>query len=403
MANFYNTLGSSTFVGTSLQDTCFAFTRDADLDHALADEVRASLVWTTAVKQADGTALSIAASDIQISTDVLLGFERSDVLYGSNLNDLVVYNDGAFKDGFGGFDSIEQFWLGAGNDLIDLAARAGGADYAKDVVVNAGAGNDTVLGGAGKDSLNGDSGDDLIFGYRGADTLAGGMGDDTLYGDDLGYNGIAGDDMLRGQAGNDTLYGGARSDRLEGGDGADQLYGGLGGDNLSGGSGDDVLQGDDPGTNGNDTLSGDAGNDQLFGGGGNDSLDGGSGNDALDGGDGSDFLSGGAGDDALTGGAGQDRFHAAVGSDRLLDFGAGEDALDYRPLGLSQTPVGQLAGYFSFEAAGADTVLRLDREGVGDFAAPEATVTVAGVDLVEGETDQTTIISSLINDFILLV
>ena len=113
-------------------------------------------------------------------------------------------------------------------------------------------------------------------------------------------------------------------------------------------SGDDVLYGDDAGTAGNDTLSGEFGTDQLFGGNGNDSLDGGSGNDTLDGGDGSDFLSGGAGDDTLTGGAGQDRFYAAVGNDQIVDFGVGEDTLDYRLFGLSQTPIDQLAGYFEF-------------------------------------------------------
>lgn len=403
MANFYNSLGSSTVTGTSLQDTFFAFTKDANLDHVRADAVLASLNWATAIRQADGSALTVSASNIQVSTDVLLGLDRSDVLYGSNLNDAVVYNDAAVKDGVGGFDSIEQFFLGGGNDLLDFTAHGGGVDYARDAVVNAGSGDDTVLGGAGKDELSGDAGNDLIFGYRGADTISGGTGDDTLYGDDLGFNGIAGDDVLRGQAGNDVLYGGARTDRLEGGDNNDQLFGGLGGDNLLGGAGDDVLTGDDAGTGGNDTLNGEAGVDQLFGGGGNDSLEGGSGNDALEGGDGNDFLSGGADDDALTGGAGQDRFYAAAGNDRIIDFAVGQDALDYRLLGLAQTPVDQLSGYFTFETNGAGTLLRLDRDGAGDFAAPEAAVTITGVDLVEGATDQNTIISSLITDFVLLV
>lgn len=58
--------------------------------------------------------------------------------------------------------------------------------------VNAGDGNDVVLGSAGDDTISGGAGDDLILG---------GDGDDILVGGD-------GSDVLRGGAGNDTLIGG---------------------------------------------------------------------------------------------------------------------------------------------------------------------------------------------------
>jgi Ca2+-binding RTX toxin-like protein len=322
MANFFNSLGSSVVTGTSLQDQFFAFTGNTNLDNALPDLVVSPFSWTTAIRTETGF-YEFNAVSIQVSTDLLLGGDKSDFLFGSNLNDAVLYNNGALGSGVGGFDSIEQFVLGAGDDFIDLTGHGtGGVDYLKETVIQGGAGNDVIIGGGAKDTINGDAGDDVIFGYRGADTVDGGTGNDTIYGDDLGYNGIAGDDVLRGGAGNDTLYGGARTDRLEGGDNNDLLYGGLGGDNLLGGAGDDMLVGDDEGVSpGNDKLDGESGNDTLLGGGGDDEMNGGSGNDVLEGGDGNDFLGGGTESDLLTGGAGADAIQGGTGSDTAIFSG----------------------------------------------------------------------------------
>src|SRR3546814_325282 len=149
------------------------------------DAVLAQLVWNSAILTGSGAAYQMAASNIQISMDLLMGGTGTDVIYGSNLSDAIFYNNGVISGGFGSFDNIEQFWLGDGDDIIDLTAHgAGGIDYAKDVLVQAGLGNDIVIGGAGKDNLQGDGGNDIIFGWRGSDTIAGGAGDDLLYGDD---------------------------------------------------------------------------------------------------------------------------------------------------------------------------------------------------------------------------
>lgn len=207
---FLNAPGSQTVIGTTLQDSFFAFTRSTNLDDVAPDAVLSQLSWTTAILLANGAFYTITAPNVQISTDLYNGGERQDFLYGSNLSDAIFYNNGTISGGFGGFLNIELFELAAGNDFIDLTAHgAGGSDYAKDVTINAGVGDDIVVGGAGRDTINGDAGNDLLFGWRGADTINGGSGDDTLYGDDLGLNGIAGDDLLRGGAGNDLLYGGA--------------------------------------------------------------------------------------------------------------------------------------------------------------------------------------------------
>lgn len=345
----FNSTGSSVVSGTVLQDNFFAFTQSSNLDDVLADGVFTQLDWETGLKTGATTAFKITAYNIQYSTDVFLGYDKSDTLYGSNLNDLVVYNDASLKGGVGGFDSVEQFSLGGGDDIADFSARPGGVDYERSVLVNGDTGQDTIIGGAGKDTINGDSGNDLLIGGRGADLLAGGAGNDSLYGDDFGFNNIAGDDTLRGGSGNDMLFGGARTDRLEGGDDDDVLYGGLGGDNLLGEAGNDILYGDDAGLNGNDKLDGGSGNDQLYGGGGDDELTGGSGSDLLDGGTGNDFVGAGVDDDRLMAGAGND----------TLDGGANVDTVVFS---------GQRADYEIQAAAGGGYLLTDLRAGAPDGA-----------------------------------
>ena len=277
MANFYNTLANTTVTGTNLLDRFFAFTSDDNFDHVRPDAVIAAFSWTTSIRRADGSALIFTAANVQISRDVYVTNGGVDVLYGSNLPDAIFYNNGVSANGFGSVGNVQQFDLAGGDDFVDFSAQgAGGIDYAKQVTVRGGTGNDTVVAGSNNDELFGDAGNDLIVGNGGGDTIDGGDGDDTLYGDDLGAFAIAGQDVLRGGNGNDTLYGGAKGDQLDGGTGNDVLRGELSGDTLSGGAGDDILFGDELGAAaGGDKLFGDAGNDLLFGGGGNDVIEGG--------------------------------------------------------------------------------------------------------------------------------
>lgn len=99
-------------------------------------------------------------------------------------------------------------------------------DGARRVLVDAGAGDDRVLGNAAMPfTLLGGRGDDTLFSSRKNDILSGGEGDDNLQ-----SNG--GDDVLEGGAGDDILRGGDGSDTLTGGDGRDRLYGDAGDDLL---------------------------------------------------------------------------------------------------------------------------------------------------------------------------
>src|SRR3546814_12421215 len=73
------------------------------------------------------------SSDVCSSDLLLMGGTGTDVIYGSNLSDAIFYNNGVISGGFGSFDNIEQFWLGDGDDIIDLTAHgAGGIDRSEE-------------------------------------------------------------------------------------------------------------------------------------------------------------------------------------------------------------------------------------------------------------------------------
>lgn len=106
---------------------------------------------------------------------------------------------------------------GAGDDSIQILGAV------EDVFVQAGGGNDTVIGGDANDILSGGDGDD---------SLSGGGGNDTITGD-------AGADVVLGGSGNDSLSGGDGADTLSGDDGDDVLEPDGGRDKLDGGTGFD--------------------------------------------------------------------------------------------------------------------------------------------------------------------
>lgn len=130
------------------------------------------------------------------------------------------------------------------------------ADGAPVMVLDAGAGDDTITAGDQSAYVFGNNGDDKIIGGTAALAAFGGAGDDTLdmsFSADSYLDGGLGDDRLIGGDGDDQLFGGLHDERagfastvtdndhLEGGAGNDQLYGGRGADTLIGGDGDDVL------------------------------------------------------------------------------------------------------------------------------------------------------------------
>lgn len=246
--------------------------------------------------------------------------------------------------------------------------------------LDAGAGNDYVVGGAGRDTLAGGAGiDKLDFGAEGGtkginvnlksgvaydsfgsrdsisgfEIVIGTKFDDKVTGSDNADYLVGGDgnDVLKGGGGQDELYGENGNDSLYGGDGSDALYGGAGKDYLNGGAGFDTASYyEDGGTKGisvnllkgtaidtfgdtdrlasiesirgsnfDDKIVGNNGANWFRGEGGNDTLDGQGGDDVLWGGFGTDLLLGGKGNDSMNGGHGND----------TLDGGVGNDTADY--------------------------------------------------------------------------
>jgi Ca2+-binding RTX toxin-like protein len=168
-----------------------------------------------------------------------------------------------------------------GADLI----RTGAAPIP--VVLDGGAGDDTLTAGAANDSLTGGPGNDVLNGGAGIDRLVESAdGDFTLVGGttarDGSLTGLGADVLVRNRIETALLTGGPGANRLDasafagrttllGGDGPDELRaGGLAGV-LVGGPGDDTLLG----AGGRDILIGGAGTDRLSGGDRDDLLVGG--------------------------------------------------------------------------------------------------------------------------------
>ncbi len=185
---------------------------------------------------------------------------------------------------------------GAGNDTVNVSERkdgtldveVNGQKYhvtlapGQELGVRTGDGNDVitaaanvkvnmdVYGGAGNDTITTGQGNDRIDGGLGNDTIKSGAGRDDVFGN-------GGDDVIDAGSGHDVVYGGDGNDTLRGGKGRDTLEGGAGNDILEGGSGNDVLSGG----LGNDTIRGDAGNDVVYTGAGKDTVDNKSGKDVV--------------------------------------------------------------------------------------------------------------------------
>jgi hypothetical protein len=241
---------------------------------------------------------------------------------------------------------VNQFQVNVlgGDDLVEITQAFGPVLVGR--LINAGDGNDTVIGTDGDDIIHGGPGDDLlvggagndwIFGEDGNDTLRGGEGFDYIdggEGDDWIHGGMNGDTLLGGP-GNDTIYGGRGHDSIAGAEGNDWLHGGFGHDTIRGGEGFDYLLGDF----GDDLMFGGMNGDTMYGGPGNDTLLGGRGHDVL-GGDAEDQLEliglpgpvQHVGHDHLDGGEGHDTLLAHTGQDTLIG-GDGNDIFDARGQG----------------------------------------------------------------------
>jgi Ca2+-binding RTX toxin-like protein len=197
------------------------------------------------------------------------------------------------------------------NDIVNF----GGLLFNGTTIINAGTGNDTVIGANSPNSITGGVGNDVLYGGIANDTIHGGVGYDIIHGG-------AGDDVLVAGTESSVIQGGAGDDQITGGPGNDTIRGGPGDDTLTAGSGNDVVMAND----GNDSILGGAGNDSLIAGTGNDTINAGTGT-------GSDFIGGNnagflnlqgatvpanTGNDSIIGNNGNDAFAALNGFDTIV-------------------------------------------------------------------------------------
>ena len=246
--------------------------------------------------------------------DILLGGKGADTANGNEGNDLVLGDFG---------------WVGAlgSTTFVDTAQLPLSMARHPFAFVSV----DTTDTHGGNDNLSGDAGADIILGQQGADTIRGADGDDDIIGGHNIAGGSDSGDFIDAGAGNDVVVGdngevlrtgttlsslvrvlvGTRLYLL---DPVTQTYytgsSVTGASQLDPGAAEvrtitilDHATGTLPGLYGGDVVDAGAGNDLVFGQLGNDVLNGGEGADYLEGNGGSDTMYGGLGQDDLIGGS----------------------------------------------------------------------------------------------------
>jgi Ca2+-binding RTX toxin-like protein len=341
------------------------------------------------------TLVGITQIDLGSGNDSLVGTGNADTVIGGGGNDSISLGGGddvvRYGNSSNGFDSVDggsgandRLVASANNATIGLEALTGieaidaagftgvklvGSSNANAfdfsavtltgiVQIDAGSGNDTVVGS---------SADDVIVAGKGNDVLSAGGGNDlfkvaTSAGTDV-YDGGSGTDRIEASASNVTVtVTGANITGVEAISAA-----GFAGFKLVGTSAANTLDFSSLSLSGVTLISG------------------GSGNDSITGSSAADFLDGGAGRDTLTGGSGADTFifnstsHSKGTSniDRIVDFVQGQDRIDLSVIDASTALIGNDAFNFIGNAAFNNTAgqLRFD------------TSTLIGVTRILADTD----------------
>ncbi len=309
--------------------------------------------------------------------DTFIGGEGSDLIYGSAWNDTLGLANVA-----GNLDGIEAINLGGGYDKIQLTNGSDQLDLSGIAVsgvelIDAGGGDDTVIGSAS---------DDIIRGNSGNDVLAGGDGNDTF----TILSNFEGWDYFDGGSGTDRIVGSEWSDTL----GLANIAGNLSSiEVIDLGGGHDKIQL----TNGNDHLDlssitvlnvelidAGAGDDTVIGSAGNDVIRGNAGNDMLSGGDGNDtftILGNPEGFDTINGGSGSDMILGSEWSDTLS---------------LANT-ANNLEGIETIDLGGDFDKIRLTN---GDDHLDLSGIAIHGVELIDAGAGNDIIIASAADDIL---
>ena len=206
-------------------------------DHGKVTRVSSVVTRVETLLEADGGNDTVQG---QAGSDTVLGGTGADNLDGGTENDFIL-GDNGLLDYIDDNDSDPTSL-----DLITTRnPTVGDGD-----TIEAGDGDDVVMGGTGAENLHGGAGRDLVFGDHGKVDLD--LPAKVYFQSvDTGFAQGGASDTLHGDAQDDTLIGGQGGDSLFGGDGDDDL---IGGHNVAGGS--DAGDTADGGT-GNDFVAGD--------------------------------------------------------------------------------------------------------------------------------------------------
>lgn len=269
----------------------------------------------------------------------------------------------------------------SGNDTLD-----GGGLTTNRTQLNAGDGNNTLIGGASSgNTITAGNGNNTIYGTgvgssssatNGNNTISVGDGNNLIYGNYGGDGGEGGNNTIVAGNGNNTIYGNAGGNapgRLKGGNnsiqvgnGTNTIYGNFGGNGANGAEGGNntIVAGDGPDTiygnfggnangaeggdntivtgHGQDTIYGNFGGDGPLG--GNNLIIAGGGNDTI-------YAHSGLPTTSTTATTGQDLIVAGTGTDKIYGWGA-----SYK-LGTSNVGDLVIAGTSSLSSAALQAVL----------------------------------------------
>ncbi len=306
------------------------------------------------------------------------------VAKGNTLNNTITLFGAGTADGSTGADLLIHAGAGTATFIVDnVGDSVDGSAIGTDNVVSSVSFDMNMQGDADVDNLTltgnaaingfGNAFNNTITGNAGANTLDGGGGDDRLVG-------LGGNDTYFVDSIGDVLVDSAGIETVNSevdwtlGTGFEKLVLTLGAGNIDGAGNAAV-----------NTITGNEGDNSLFGA---------AGNDTLIGGIGFDILEGGIGADRLTGGADSDTFYwGAVnqGADTITDFqaGGGGDALDFSDILVGYN--GNVSEYIQITQSGANTIVKVDVNGL---AGPGGFVTYATLLGVNLGTDESTVLGN---------
>ncbi|MGI2027111.1 LEPR-XLL domain-containing protein [Endozoicomonas acroporae] len=318
------------------------------------------------------------------STDTNVG--DSDTIQGNEDNDIIIA--GAGGDGVKGNQGND--WILADFGEVDLrngqqvlSTASGDSHSTGDDIVDAGEGENRILGGLGDDQITAGTGADDVLGDNGSLTYTETGVAITIISTDTT---LGGRDTIQAGDGDNRILGGFGNDELTAGDGNDTVIGDNGQVNFVGGIRNEVFSTDiSNSTGGNDIINLGNGSDQAIGGVGNDQMNNTSGETIMVGDDGRivndsegrylTVRTGSTtigGNDRIAGGLNRDIMMGGFGDD-LLDGQAGDDLMGGDGTQVTRSPSTIVIEAVDLFTGGVDTLIggsgldRMQGHFGGDF------------------------------------